>query len=123
MSESFRPNVYICLAEDGSHIVANCITCGEFFHAMGTCNLLLLSSLDPNCVRYHQATRFKYVPVDRIPELIEEDPYVLGDFQWVAVSLPNLCASSVMAVSSSMLKDGSSGNDVRVEPPDAVILM
>ena len=38
------------------------------------------------------------------------------------MSLPNLWASSVMAVSSSTSKDGRSGIDVLVLPPVAVIL-
>ena len=41
----------------------------------------------------------------------------------VAVSLPNLRASSVIALSSSTLKDGRVGNEVRVVPPVATILM
>ena len=45
------------------------------------------------------------------------------DVQWVAVSRPNLWASSTIAVSSSTSKDGRSGSDVRVLPPVAVILM
>ena len=43
--------------------------------------------------------------------------------QWAAACLPNLCASSQMAVNSSTLKDGRSGNEVFVLPPLAVILM
>ena len=45
------------------------------------------------------------------------------DRQWVAVSLPNLCASLVTAASSSISNEGRNGNDVRVLPPVAVILM
>ena len=41
--------------------------------------------------------------------------------QWVAVSLPNLRASSVMAVSSSTSNAGRSLWDVAVLPPVAVI--
>ena len=43
--------------------------------------------------------------------------------QWVAVRIPNLCASSTIALSSSRLKDGRSGKDVFVVPPVAVIFI
>ena len=43
--------------------------------------------------------------------------------EWAATCLPNLWASSTMAVSSITSKDGRDGNEVRVLPPDAVILM
>ena len=48
-------------------------------------------------------------------------PFV--DVLCVAVSIPNLWASSVTACSSSTLKAGRSGNDDGVLPPVAVILM
>ena len=43
--------------------------------------------------------------------------------QCAAACLPNLCASSQIALSSSTLNDGLSGWLVRVLPPVAVILM
>jgi hypothetical protein len=45
------------------------------------------------------------------------------ELQSVAVSFPNLWASSVMAFRSSKAKAGNKGKDVRVLPPVALIFI
>lgn len=82
MTDDFRPDVYLCLSEQNDHLLGTGITFAEFVGAVGDLNLLMLSE-PPDCEVWHRRTNFHYVPSWRVSDLLREDIYSLGDFQWV----------------------------------------